>query len=115
MSENEIKRNEVKGRTRSGGDVSRELDFDRDIAVPAPSLDPIASGPSTPNGLRESKESIEIGGDNACDCTVPELEVDKGEVGPWLFQVVYCSECLYHFGSALEHADAEDEEDEDDE
>lgn len=85
-------RPELEG-TASGG----ELGFD----LQAQSGIPTSNTPlSTPGELSEGKDSFEI--DENCHCgSVPELDVDKGEVGAWRFQVVYCSECMYRYGAAV--------------
>lgn len=70
------------------------LDFDTGIGTSVPS--PV----ETPGELSKSKESFEI--DDSCTCgSVPELAVDKGEVGRWRFQVVYCEGCMHRFGAAV--------------
>lgn len=87
----------------------------------APQFDPargsgslVTNNPlATPGELTEPKASFEV--DESCDCgAVPELAVDKGEVGAWRLQIVYCSECMHRFGSAVTPVSG-DEGDESDE
>lgn len=79
-------------------EASAGAGLDLDVSRGPAFEDPV----STPGDLSEPKPSFEVGGDNACKCEGnPELDVDKGEVGAWRFQIVFCSECMHRFGAAV--------------
>lgn len=80
-----------------------------------PAID-VSSTPATmPGELSESKDGFEVGGENNCKCNgeTPELAVDKGQVGMWRFQIVYCTRCMHRFGAAVEPANEGEESVED--
>lgn len=101
-TESDVKRTD-RGARKPTGETLRGLggNLDLDLDKPAPTL-------THDKKLSESKHGFEIGGSNSCQCDVPELELDKGSVGRWRFQIIWCEECEYHFGSALELQELED-------
>ncbi len=88
------------GRRRGGRPVEQRLDFDNALTAGSTFDDELFDHkptlPDDASDMSEPTDSIEIGGDNECDCSgAPDLAVAKDEVGEWRVQLVSCDECGY--------------------